>query len=131
MIVTVNIIFLMFSAGLLCYASSPTAEDLIVLSETATSYAGHPTSFLVLSYDVSFRIHDLLNLFSFQKDVRMSYSLISSITYIVMLIFSVVVMLFCYQRINSKIASSPNISGNLMKMQRRTNVILGTQVSQA
>uniref|UniRef100_A0A1I7UVZ8 G_PROTEIN_RECEP_F1_2 domain-containing protein n=1 Tax=Caenorhabditis tropicalis TaxID=1561998 RepID=A0A1I7UVZ8_9PELO len=107
-----NIFLLILSAGVFCYASSTTIEDIIVLSGIAVSFASHETVFLVLSYD---KIGSSMSAY------------VSSVTYFLILVFAVVIMGFSHLEINKKIRSNVNMSENLKKMQRRANRILTSQ----
>ncbi|KAF1750436.1 hypothetical protein GCK72_016986 [Caenorhabditis remanei] len=111
-VIFLNIILLLLSAGVLCYASSPTIEDVIYLSGIAVNYVGHETVFLVLSYD---------------KSGTSITAFISSGTYLFILVFSVVIMGFSHLRINTRINSNTTMSENLKKMQVRANQILTSQ----
>ncbi|EGT34077.1 CBN-SRM-6 protein [Caenorhabditis brenneri] len=111
-VIVLNIILLLLSAGLLCYASSTTLDDIIILSGIAVNYVGHETVFLVLSYD------------KIGTDIT---AYISSGTYFLILVFSMVLMAFSHMKINSKINSNLNMSENLKKMQARANQILTSQ----
>ncbi|PIC28760.1 hypothetical protein B9Z55_020570 [Caenorhabditis nigoni] len=111
-IIVLNIFLLVLSSGVLCYSSYTTINDVIVLSGIAVNYVGHETVFLVLSYD---------------KIETEFTAYISSLTYLMILIFSVVLMSFSHLKINSKINSNLNMSENLKRMQNRANQILTSQ----
>ncbi|CAI70418.1 Serpentine Receptor, class M [Caenorhabditis elegans] len=118
-IVVLNIILQILTSMNLCYAALPTSEDIQLLQEIANKFTLSYSAFLLLSYKKEVD--------SVADSVDKVLSIISAVSYVSSLVFSIFLMIFFTIKMNLKIRESTNTSSNLLELQRKLNRLLLAQ----
>ncbi|EGT36028.1 hypothetical protein CAEBREN_32692, partial [Caenorhabditis brenneri] len=118
-VITFNSVFQFFTSICFCYASVPTDSDIDLLKEAANKFMGTTSAFLLLSYTKQYHI--------WKERISQVVSVTSALGYVLSLVLSILIMVFCTIKINLKVRESRNISANLLLLQKRANRILLTQ----